>query len=405
MVVAKVLDAGAVGMLRREPAFRRYLGGQAVSLIGTWTETVAQALLVLRLDGSGFVLGLMTALRFLPALALSSWGGVLADRAPKRQVLLVTQTGLGCVSLVLGLLVVSDAIALWEVAVLGAAFGILSAVDAPARLAFTAELVREEHIRAAVTSMSTAVSVARAAGPALAGVVATTVGVGACFLLNAASFVVVIAALASLGPGAPRAAAAPHRRRGGDLRAGLRLARARPDVLAPLVMMALIGTLAYELEVTLPLVARDVFDGGAALTSHLLAAFGVGAVVGALRAAARPRSGVRTLVRAAAVFGLAMLGAAAAPDVGLELPALAVAGAASVTFLTTGNATAQLAAGPEYRGRVAALWSTAYVGSTPIGALVVGAVADAVGARWSLVVGAAGCLVAAACGARIGRRR
>ena len=295
---------------------------------------------------------------------------------------------------------ITGEVTLWQVAILGTCFGALSAVDAPARLAITGELVRPEHLRGAVTLTSIAVSTARAAGPALAGAVAVAIGIGACFLLNAASFVAVLVALRGLEERAP--VATPRGR--GQLRAGLRIAATRPEVLAPLVMMALIGTFTYEFDVTLPLLAREEFAGGAGVTSQLFAAFGVGAVVGALYAAWRPGTGVRHLVRAALAFGTSTALAACAPALWLELPALAVAGAASVTFLTSGNVTAQLAASPEYRGRITALWSTAYAGSTPIGAPLAGAVADAAGARWSLAVGSGACLLAAVAGRVIGRR-
>jgi MFS family permease len=385
------------------PNFRRYLGGQTVSLIGTWTETVAQALLVLQLSHSGAVLGLITAARFAPTLVLSPYGGVLADRYPKRRVLTVTQVGLALVSLALGLLVVNNAVRLWEVAVLATLFGVLAAVDNPARLSFVGEMVDRQRLRNAVTLNTTMVNVARAVGPALAGVLVVTVGIGACFLVNAASFVAVVLALATLDasqlhPAAPRA---PAR---GWLRDGLRYARRRPEILAPLLMMTLIGTFTYEFEVTLPLVAHGTFHGGPTAYSWLLGAFGVGAVLGGLRAAKRASTGIPALVAAAAGFGLTTLAAALAPASWIEVVLLTLVGASSVTFLTRGNSTAQLAAAPEFRGRVTALWSTAFVGSTHIGAPVVGTIADQAGPRWSLVLGAIACFLAVLIGLALRRR-
>jgi MFS family permease len=372
------------------PNFRRYFTGQAVSLIGTWTETVAQALLVLRLSHSGTVLGLMTAARFLPTLLLSPYGGVLADRYPKRRVLVVTQVSLALVSLALGLLVVTGAVRLWQVAVLATLFGVLAAVDNPARLAFVGEMVGRELLRDAVTLTITMVNVARAIGPAIAGVLVVTVGVGACFLVNAASFAAVVLALATLDSAQlhPAAVLAPAK---GWLRDGLRYARRRPGILAPLLMMALIGTFTYEFEVTLPLIARDTFHGGPAAYSWLLGAFGCGAVLGGLRAARHAPAGIRPLIASAAAFGLATTAAALAPSFWIEVLLLALVGAASVTFLTTGNTTVQLAAAPEFRGRVTALWSTALVGGTAIGAPIVGVLADQAGARASLALGALAC--------------
>jgi MFS family permease len=224
-------------------------------------------------------------------------------------------------------------------------------------------------------------------------VLVVTVGVGACFLVNAGSFAAVVLALATLDGAQLRPAAvmAPAR---GWLRDGLRYVRQRPEILAPLLMMTLIGTFTYEYEVTLPLLARDTFRGGPTAYSWLLGAFGCGAVLGGLAAARRALTGIRPLVASAAGFGLATMAAALAPSFWIEVVLLAPVGATSVTFLTTGNSTAQLAAAPEFRGRVTALWSTALVGSTPIGAPIVGVLADRAGPRWSLALGALACAAA-----------
>jgi MFS family permease len=254
-------------------------------------------------------------------------------------------------------------------------------------------MVDRERLRDAVTLNTTMVNVARAVGPAIAGVLVVTVGVGACFLVNAASFAAVVLALATLDGAQLRPAAvmAPAR---GWLRDGLRYARQRPEILAPLLMMTLIGTFTYEFEVTLPLLARDTFRGGPTAYSWLLGAFGCGAVLGGLAAARRALTGIRPLVASAAGFGLATMAAALAPSFWIEVVLLAPVGATSVTFLTTGNSTAQLAAAPEFRGRVTALWSTALVGSTPIGAPIVGVLADRAGPRLSLALGALACAAA-----------
>jgi MFS family permease len=375
------------------PNFRRYLGGQAVSLIGTWTETLAQALLVLNLSHSGTVLDLVTAARFAPTLLLSPYGGVLADRYPKRRVLAVTQVSLALVSLTLGLLVVSGAVRLWQVAILATLFGVLAAVDNPARLAFVGEMVDRERLRDAVTLNTTMVDVARAVGPAIAGVLVVTVGLGASFLVNAARFAAVVLALVTLDGAQLRPAAvlAPAR---GWLRDGLRYARRRPEIVAPLLMMTLIGTFTYEFEVTLPLQARDTFHGGPTAYSWLLGAFGCGAVLGGLRVARRAATGIRPLVASGGGFGLATMAAALAPSFWIEVVLLALVGGTSVTFLTTGNSTAQLAAVPGFRGRVTALWSTSLVGSTAIGAPIVGLLADRAGPHSSLALGAGACAAA-----------
>jgi len=377
--------------------FRRYISGQALSLIGTWVETVAQALLVLRLTHSGVILGLTTAARFTPVLLLSPYAGLLVDRFPKRSVLLVTQAGLGLVSLALGILVLSGTVDLGQVVVLALLFGTFSAADNPARQAFVAELVGRDLIRDAVTLNSTAVNVARVIGPAVAAALVSTVGLGWCFIANAASFCFVIASLLLLD-GRQLHPVLPVRRAAGQLRAGLRYAAGVPAIARPLLMMAAIGTFTFEFEVSLPLLARDTFGGTDTTYSWLIGALGGGAVLGGLYAARSQRTGLRRLTRAAAAYAVAVGLTAAAPTLATAVAACAITGAASVVFLTTGNATIQLASEPAYRGRVTALWSLALVGSTPIGSPIIGAVSQLTSPRWALALGAAACAVAAAIG-------
>ena len=258
------------------PNFRRYVSGQSLSLIGTWVETVAQALLVLRLTHSGTILGLTTAARYAPILLLSPYAGLLVDRHSKRRVLLATQIGLGLVSAALGAAVLSGSIRLWQVVVLALAFGTLSAADNPARQAFVAEVVGRDLIRNAVTLNSTTVNVARVLGPTIAAVLAGTIGLGWCFVVNAVSFGFVVASLLSLR--ADGLHPAPPLPRGhGQLRAGLRYAERVPAIIRPLLMMAMVGTFTFEFEVSLPLLART---GVARLTKAAIAyaiALGLGA--------------------------------------------------------------------------------------------------------------------------------
>ena len=384
------------------PNFRRYVAGQSLSLIGTWVETVAQALLVLRLTHSGTILGLTTAARYAPILLLSPYAGLVVDRHSKRHVLLVTQAGLGLVSATLGVSVLTGKIRLWQVVVLALLFGTLSAVDNPARQAFVPEVVGRDLIRDAVTLNSTTVNVARVIGPTIAAILVATVGIGWCFVVNAVSFMFVIASLLSLDtralhqiPPVPRAP--------GELREGLRYAARVPAIAGPLLMMALIGTFTFEFEVSLPLLARTTFHGGATAYSWLIGALGAGAVVGGLYAARSARTGVQRLTWAALGYAIAVGLLAAAPTMATAVAACVLVGAASVTFLTTGNATIQLASEPRYRGRVTALWSMAFVGSTPIGAPIVGALSDIAGARYALALGAAACLAAVVVGRWTGK--
>lgn len=379
------------------PNFRRYVSGQALSLVGTWIETVTQGLLVLRLTHSGVLLGLTTATRYAPVLLLSPSAGLMVDRFPKRRVLLVTQLGLGLVSLVLGLAVLTDEVRLWQVFVLGIAFGTFSAADNPARQAFVSEVVGPALIRNAVTLNSTLVNVARVLGPAIAAVVVGSLGIGWCFVINAVSFLAVIVTLLVLDA-ADLHPMTPTPRARGQLRAGLHYATGIPQIMRPLLMMAVIGTFTFEFEVSFPLLARDTFHGGADAYGWLLGAFGVGAVAGGLYALGRPKTGVARLARIAVGYAAAMALLAIAPTMWTAVCASVLVGAATISFLTTGNSTVQLASDPHYRGRVMALWSAALVGSTPIGAPIIGAVSQALDPRAAIGLGALACAVAAAIG-------
>ena len=377
------------------PNFRRYVSGQALSLIGTWVETVAQGLLVLRLTHSGVLLGLVTATRYAPVLLLSPYAGLLVDRYPKRRVLLITQLGLGLVSLILGLAVLSGEIQLWQVFVLGAAFGTFSAADNPARQAFVSEVVGPALVRSAVTLNSTLVNIARVLGPTIAAVVVGSAGIGWCFIINAISFLAVIGSLLALDT-ARLHPTAPTPRRRGQLRAGFRYAANIPGIMLPLLMMAVIGTFAFEFEVTFPLLAHDTFHGGATAYAWLLGAFGTGAVAGGLYELGRSRTGVTRLGRIAVGYAAAMTLLAISPALWAAVLASVLVGVATILFLTTGNSTVQLSSDPRYRGRVMALWSTALVGSTPIGAPIAGAVSQVLNPRAAILLGALACAGAAA---------
>lgn len=377
------------------PNFRRYVCGQALSLVGTWVETVAQGLLVLHLTHSGVMLGLTTATRYAPVLLLSPYGGLLVDRLPKRRVLLVTQLGLGIVSLLLGLTVLTNDVRLWQVFLLGAAFGTFSAADNPARQAFVSEVVGPFLIRNAVTLNSTLVNIARVLGPTIAALVISSFGIGWCFVVDAVSFLAVIVSLLVLDV-AELHPTTPTGRSRGQLRAGLRYAAGIPDIFKPLLMMAVIGTFAFEFEVSFPLMARNIFHGGGGDYSWLLGAFGSGAVAGGVYALGRARTGVGPLAHIAVGYAAAMALLAIAPTLWTAVGAAALVGVATILFLTTGNSTVQLSSEAAYRGRVMALWSVALVGSTPIGAPIIGAVSQLFGPRVAVGLGAFACVAAAA---------
>jgi MFS family permease len=373
--------------------FRRYVAGQSLSLIGTWVETVAQGLLVLELTHSGLLLGLATAARYGPILLLSPYAGLLVDRFNKRRLLIITQVGLGGVSLLLGIAVLFGAVRLWQVFVLAIVFGTFSAADNPARQAFVSELVGQPLVRNAVTLNAIFVNIARVIGPTIAAVVVDAAGIGWCFIINAASFLAVIGSLLlldinQLHPPAPTA------RGRGQLRDGFQYATRIPEIIRPLLMMTLVGTFAFEYEVSFPLLAKQTFQGGADTYGWLLGAFGTGAVIGGVYAAARPRTGFVRLGRIAFSYAAAMLALAFAPTLWTAVGASALVGLAAIFFLTTGNSTVQLASDPHYRGRVMGLWSTALVGSTPIGAPIVGAVSDVFNPRAAIALGAIACFAA-----------
>jgi MFS family permease len=401
---ARISRRGAMFAALAVPNFRRYVSGQALSLIGTWVETVAQALLVLRLTHSGTWLGVATAARFAPILLLSPYAGLVVDRLRKVRVLLVTQIGLGCVSLLLGVAVLSGEVRLWQVFVLAVVFGTFSAVDNPARQAFVSEIVGRSLVRNAVTLNSTTVNVARVIGPTIAAGVIASVGIGWCFLINAVSFLFVIASLLSLD-GTRLHPSAPTGRGRAQIREGLRYAAGVPEIVRPLIMMALVGTFTLEFEVSLPLLAHDTFHGGAAAYSWLLGAFGIGAVFGGLYTAGTARTGVRQFARTAAGYALAMGLLAAMPNLWTAIVACALVGVATITFLATGNSTVQLAADSQHRGRVMALWSTALVGSTAIGAPIVGSVSQLTDPRYGIALGALACLAAVVTGGWRSRAR
>jgi MFS family permease len=380
------------------PNYRRYTAGQSVSLIGTWMQMTAQSWLVWTLTHSATALGLIVALQTLPVLIFGPYGGVVADRIDKRRMMIALQSAMGVQALVLGLLTVAGAVQVWEIGVLAAMLGLNNAFENPARQSFMLELVGAEHLRNAVSLNSTLVNVARVVGPAVAGVLIAFVGDGVCFLINAVSFVAVIGSLVAMDTGALDPSP-PQQRAKGQLREGLRYVRRTPSLGVPLLMMAAVGCLTYEFQVSLPYLAGRGLHAGSSGYGFMTSAMGVGAVLGGLVVATRGGTGTRRLVTSAVAFGAAVGLAALAPSLPLELIALALVGAASISFMSSGNATLQLGADPGMRGRVMSLWFVAFQGSTPIGGPIVGAVMSALGPRAGLGLGAVTCFVVAAAGA------
>ena len=369
------------------PNYRRYYTGQAISMIGTWMQMTAQSWLVLTLTHSSTWLGVMIALQTVPVLILGPYGGVIADRVDKRRLMIALQSAMGIQALVLGILTVTGTVTVAEIGILAVLLGLNNAFENPARQSFMLELVGSEHLRNAVSLNSVLVNVARTIGPAVAGILIATVGDGVCFLLNAGSFVAVVASLITLD-GTALSPSSPTPRARGQLREGLRYVRDTPQLAVPLMMMGVAGCLTYEFQVTLPVIADRGLGVGATGFGFMTAAMGLGAVVGGLLVAARGRTGLQPLVLAAASFAVGMTLATVAPSLDLELFALALAGGASIAFMSTGNSTLQLTAAPEMRGRVMSLWFVAFQGSTPIGGPVVGWTMAVIGPRAGLGLGA-----------------
>jgi MFS family permease len=369
------------------PNYRRYLSGQSISLIGTWMQMTAQSWLVLKLSHSSTMLGVVVALQTLPVLLLGPYGGVIADRVDKRRLMIALQAAMGVQALALGLLTVTGTVRVWQIGILAAVLGLNNAFENPSRQSFMMELVGPEHLRNAVSLNSVLVNVARSVGPAVAGILIATVGTGVCFLINAGSFVAVVFSLSSMDAAA-LAPSAPMPRAAGQLREGLRYIRSTPALAVPLVMMGVAGCLTYEFQVSLPVMADQGLHVGATGFGFMTATMGVGAVAGGLFVAARGKTGLRPLVLAASGFAVTMALATLAPDLAFELIALALVGAGSIAFMSTGNSTLQLTAAPEMRGRVMSLWFVAFQGSTPIGGPIVGLVMSGLGARAGLGLGA-----------------
>ena len=377
--------------------YRLYFAGQGLSMTGTWMQGVTQSWLVYSYTRSGFDIGLIVALQTLPILLFGPLGGAIADRVSKYRILFWTQGLAGVQALTLAGLDLSGNLKLWMLYPMAVMLGFINALDNPTRQTFISEMVGDAELKNAVTLNAIMVNVARAVGPAVAGVLIATAGSGWCFLANGVSFGFVLVSLAAMRKDELMPAPAATKAKG-QLREGLRYVARTPVLRDSLVMMALVGCLTYEFQVTLPLMAGQVLHGGPQTYGALTAMMGIGAVFGGLASAGRPGRGINRLVWASAAFGLTVLGASLAPSVLIEEILLFIVGGASVSFLSLGSATLQLGADPSMRGRVMALWSVAFLGSTPIGGPLVGFIGNFAGPRFALGLGAAAALLAAGYG-------
>ena len=368
--------------------YRLFATGQVISLSGTWAQRVAQDWLVLQLaPNPGIALGVVTALQFLPMLLFGLYGGLLADRYDKRLLLIGAQVAMAVLALILGVLDLTGAVRLWHVYALAFGLGLASVVDTPVRQSFVSELVGPEDLPNAVSLNSATFNSARIVGPALAGLAIAQVGTAWVFLANALSYVAVLYGLvvmntAELRPGVRQV------RGPGQVAEGLRYVKARPTLYVPILLVFMVGTFGLNFQITLALIAKQVFHTDAGSFGLLTSAFAVGSLIGALRSARRsgpPR--MRTMLAAAAVFGLLEVADGLAPSFLTMCLLLVVTGAAVLTFTTSANAIVQLGCEAAVRGRVMSLYVLVFLGGTPVGAPVVGLVAEQYGPRSSLVVG------------------
>ena len=368
--------------------YRLFASANLLSNTGTWMQRIGQDWLVLQLSGdSGLALGLVSALQFGPVLVFGMYGGVLADRFPKRRTLTVTQVLMGVLALVLGLLVLTGGVALWHVFVLAGALGAVSAIDAPVRQSFVPEMVGPELLVNAVSLNSSTFNGARLIGPALAGLLIAATGgnTAPAFFINAASFAFTIVALAvmrvdELHP-APPAGRGP-----GQLRAGLAYAWSRPDLVLAMGLALLVGAFGLNSQITFALMAREEFGLGAEAFGLLGTFFAVGSLTGALisaRRSRRPRE--RFLALAVVVFGLMGIAAGLMPSYAWFAAALVPYGMAAMVFIVANNSFVQLGVDPQMRGRVMALYFTCLTGGIPVGSLVLGSIAEHLGAPWALI--------------------
>ena len=387
--------------------YRVWAGGAFVSNVGTWMQRTAQDWLVLTqlTHERATAVGMVMALQFGPQVALLPLTGLAADRLDRRRLIFATQAGMGALALGLGLLTVTGLVHLWHVYAFALALGCVSAFDAPARQTFVSELVDEAHVSNAVALNSTSFNAARMVGPAVAGGLIAALGSGWVFLVNAGSFVAVLCSLFLLRvdqlhvrPRAPEAG-----RRG--LAEGVRYVANRPDLGSVLLMLLLIGTFGLNFPIFIATMAVTVFHKGAGQYGLLTSTMAVGSIAGALLSARRPAPRFSLLIVGAAMFGVGLVAAALMPTYQLFGLALAVVGVAAQTFTTTANGVVQLSTDPAMRGRVMALFLATALGGTPIGAPIVGWVADRYGPRWALSVGAAAGVAAALVGARFLARR
>ena len=348
-------------------------------------QGVAQAWLVTSLTTSGIALGTTAALQFTPMLLAGAWGGVIADRFDKRRILIATQTASATLALTLGIVVALHAEQLWVIYLMAFLLGLVNLVDMPTRQAFVMEIVGPDNIANAVSLNSVVVNAGRIVGPALAGILIWKVGTAVCFFVNAAAYLAVIGALLAMRR-SELLRAARVERQPGQLREGFRYAWGDPELRRPLALVGVVGLLAFNFSIFLPLMARHELHSNAAGFGALTAMLGVGAVVGGLLVAARGRTDARLMAGAGVATGVALVVSSAMPTLPLEMMAVVPLGIAMIAFIASANSLLQLRSRPQMRGRVMALYGVLFLGTTPVGALLMSGVAQALNVRDAMAI-------------------
>jgi MFS family permease len=381
-------EQGGRGTFRslRVRNYRLFATGGAVSNIGTWMSRIAQDWLVLSLTGSSTAVGITTALQFLPMLLFGLYGGVIADRYPKRRILIITQACMGLCGLALAALTLSGHVQVWHVYLIAFLVGVATVADNPTRQAFVVEMVGPKDVRNAVSLNSANFQSARLIGPAVAGVMINAVGSGWAFLCNGLSFIAPLIGLLMM-----RTSELHHIERAprskGQLREGLRYVVGHPELIWPIVLVGFVGTFGYNFPIWLSAYASGVFDAGPGTYGLLNTLMAIGSVAGALLAARRSTTRLRLLIGSALLFGVLEVVAAYAPEFWLFAALMVPVGVFGLTFNVTANSSVQLATDPAMRGRVMSLFMMVFVGGTPVGGPLVGWLTDQFGARISFALG------------------
>jgi len=396
MIMQSITGSDAVRAFRHRN-YRLFFSGQAVSLVGSWMQSVAQAWLVLTLTNDPLILGVVAAAQWTPVLLLGLFGGLIADTLPKRWTLILCESTLAALALILGVLTLTGMVQVWMIMVLAVLLGCVNAIEMPVRQAFAVEMVGREDVVNAVILNSALFNSARVIGPAVAGLTIAATNTGVAFLINGASFLAVIVGLLMMRDSELRSPPPMRRPRTArevvaSVGEGVSYVRQTPVVLFSVVVVGLAATIGMNFQVTIPPFARATLGGDAADFGFLMTATGLGSVAAALWLASRRRPAPWLIPSGAALLGAALILIAVLPRIAVALPALTLAGFGAIGMAATGNTTIQTVVPDELRGRVMSVYTTVFAGSTPIGAIFAGAIASAANPVASLAAGGIGTL-------------